>query len=165
MLSISKKLRDQLPFSSLSGNCSLLWWSFKKVDLFLAQRGQWNFPSLGVKYNSSTRVQYLARARDFSHLHCIQTGCVAHPASYSVDPWSYFPMSKPVGHETVHLPSSSTKVMNVGCLSTETAQPYLCLHVTSGQFPSIMELFCFIMGQGLVIQTLVLNLENKWQVK
>jgi len=59
-----------------------------------------------------TGVQYVAGAGSFSLLHCIQTGCGAHLASYPVDTGNSFPGSKALGHETNHSPLTSAQVKN-----------------------------------------------------
>jgi hypothetical protein len=53
--------------------------------------------SVGIATCRMLRVWFLAGARDFSLLHSVQTGSVAHPASYPVGIWGYFPGGKATG--------------------------------------------------------------------
>jgi hypothetical protein len=59
--------------------------------------------------------------RNFS-LHCVQTGSLAHPASYPVGTGGYIPEVKLPGREADHSPLSSDKVKNT--LSYISTPPY-----------------------------------------
>jgi hypothetical protein len=61
----------------------------------------------------TAKVQFLARARDFSLLHSVQTSSGAHPASYPVGVGGSFPW----GCEGEYSHPSSVKVKNGGVIS------------------------------------------------
>jgi hypothetical protein len=58
------------------------------------------------------KVRFLAKIRDFSVLHSLQTGSEAHPATYLVGTGGSFPGGKEVGYEYDYAPPSSSKVKN-----------------------------------------------------
>jgi len=61
----------------------------------------------------SSRVQFPARAGNFSLHHRVQTGSVAHPASYPMDTRGSFLVVKRPGSESDHSPPSRAEVKKV----------------------------------------------------
>jgi hypothetical protein len=55
--------------------------------------------------------------QDFSPLHVVQVGSVAHPASYPNGTVGCFPGGKAAGVETHHSPPSRTEVKNSGAIN------------------------------------------------
>jgi hypothetical protein len=63
-------------------------------------------------------VAFPAGARNYSHLHSVQTGSGAHPASYSIGTKAISPQVKRPRHEEDHSPPSSIEVNTGGAIPT-----------------------------------------------
>jgi hypothetical protein len=63
-------------------------------------------------------VRFPVETRDFSLLHCIQTGYGAHPVSYPMGNEGSFSKGKWQGREAGHSPPAIAEVKNGGVTST-----------------------------------------------
>jgi hypothetical protein len=61
-------------------------------------------------------VRFPTGGRDFPILCSVQTGSVAHSASYAMDTGAPFPEVKRPGREANHSPASSAEVKNGGAV-------------------------------------------------
>jgi hypothetical protein len=80
---------------------------------------QWPFLEQSILWHPmglTVGVQFPAEARDFSLLHSIQTGFVAHPASYPMGTGSSFPTGKVARVWSWPLTSISCPIHHARCL-------------------------------------------------
>jgi hypothetical protein len=75
------------------------------------ERNGRNDSSVGIAYGMSAEVRFPVIVRDFRLLHSVQTGSVAHPASYPVGAGV-----KLAGREADHSPQFSVAVKNCGAI-------------------------------------------------
>jgi hypothetical protein len=110
VISMVKSRQPTKTFVRITGGPSKIW-----MDTFLLWERRDSSVGIATGYGVVGPGSIPGNARFFSHLHSVQTGSGAHPASSPTCTGSPFPWGvKQQGRETDHSPPSSAEVKNCG---------------------------------------------------